>query len=100
MGRTIRKGAVLGFVVGLAANAGVFAVVVRCLPLNISFPPQPWPWYCSEPAYAIIQYFAFPVNLLTNDLSQAVFYFPLSLLVYAVLGAFIGIGLDRLYRRG
>lgn len=66
---------------------------VRCLPFHISFPPQPWPWYCSDPAYRVIGYLAFPVNLLTNDLSQAVLLAPLSLLLYTILGAFLGFAL-------
>ena len=94
MGRTAKRGAVLGLVVGLVALAGVFAVTVHCLPFRISSPPPPWPWYCSDPAYGIIGYLAFPVNLLTNDLSQAVLFAPLSLLIYAILGALIDLGLD------
>ena len=94
MGRTATRGAVLGLVIGLVALAGVFAVTVRCLPFRISLPPQPWPWYCSDPAYGLLGYLAFPANLLTNDLSQAVYFAPLSLLIYASLGALIGLGLD------
>ncbi len=90
MGPAVKRGAVLGFVVGLVALAGVFAVAVRCLPFRISLPPPPWPWYCSDPAYGLISYLAFPVNLLTNDLSQAILFAPLSLLIYAILGALIG----------
>lgn len=81
-------------VAGLVALMGVLALAVRCLPFRISFPPQPWPWYCSDPAYGLLGYLAFPVNLLTNDLSQAVLFAPLSLLIYAILGALIGSSLD------
>ena len=90
-----KRGAVIGHAVGLIALACVLAVAVQCLPFRISSPAQPWPWVCSDPAYGIIGYLAFPVNLLTNDLSQAVLFAPLSLLIYAVLGALIGAGLDR-----
>lgn len=95
MGRTAMRGAILGLVAGLVALAGSFAVAVQCLPFLISSPPQPWPWYCSDPAYGLIGYLAFPVNLLTNDLSQAVLFAPLSLLIYALLGALIDSGLAR-----
>jgi ABC-type Na+ efflux pump permease subunit len=94
MGHLAKKGAVLGLVTGLVALLGVFEVSVRCLPFHISVPTHPWPWYCSDPAYGIIVYLAFPVNLLTNDLSQAVRFVPLSLLLYTVLGAFIGSRLE------
>jgi hypothetical protein len=64
---------------------------MRCLPFRISLPPPPWPWYCSDPAYGLLGYLAFPVNLLTNDLSQVILFAPLSLLVYTLLGALIGL---------
>ena len=95
MVRAGKIGAALGLVAGLVALAGVFAVAVYCLPFGISSPPPPWPWYCSDPAYGLIGYLAFPVNLLTNDLSQAVLFAPLSLLIYVILGALIGSGVDR-----
>ena len=85
----MKKGAVLGLLGGVSAHAGVFATAVHCLPFRISLPPQPWPWYCSDPAYGVIGYLAFPVNLLTNDLSRAVLFAPLSLAIYAALGALI-----------
>src|SRR5689334_11935939 len=99
MNPTAKRGAVLGLVIGLVALAGVFAVAVRCVPFHIASPPPPWPWYCSEPAYSLIGYLAFPVNLLTNDLSQAVLLAPLSLLIYVILGALIGLGLEKSFRR-
>lgn len=95
MRHTAKRGAIFGLIVGLVALAGAFVVAVRCLPFHISFPPPPWPWYCSEPAYSLIGYLAFPVNLLTNDLSQAIYFAPLSLLIYALLGAFIGSRLEK-----
>jgi len=95
MERISMRGAILGLVAGVVALAGGFAVAVQCLPFRISSPPQPWPWYCSDPAYGLIGYLAFPVNLLTNDLSQAVLFAPLSLLIYALLGALIDSGLTR-----
>ena len=94
MGRIARTGAVVGLMTGLVALLGVAVVVVRCLPFHISVPTLPWPWYCSNPAFDLITYLAFPVNLITNDLSQAVPYVPLSLLIYAILGAFVGSRLD------
>jgi len=90
MKRTVRRGAISGCLVGLVALTGAFVAAVGCLPFHISFPPQPWPWYCTDPAYRVIGYLAFPVNLLTNDLSQAVLLAPLSLLLYTVLGALLG----------
>ncbi len=94
-GCNTQRSAVFGVVVGAIVLAGVFAAAVRCLPFRIAYPPPPWPWYCSDPAYSAILYLAFPVNLLTNDLGQAVLLFPLSLLLYALLGALIGFRLDR-----
>lgn len=99
MGRAAKRGAVLGLVVGLVALVGLLVVVVHCLPFRISSPVQPWTWYCSDPTYGIIGYLAFPINLLTNDLSQAVLLAPLSLLIDAVFGALIGSGLDRFTHR-
>jgi hypothetical protein len=96
VGRTAMRGAIIGLVAGLVALAGGFAAAVQCLPFHISSPPQPWPWYCSDLAYDLIGYLTFPVNLLTNDLSQAVLFAPLSLLIYALLGALIYSGLARL----
>jgi hypothetical protein len=93
MTRTAARGAVLGLTAGLVALAVVFVVALGCLSFRISSPPQPWPWYCSDPAYSLIGYLAFPVNRLTNDLSQAVLLAPLALLTYAVLGALIAAGL-------
>ena len=94
MVRTAKRGAIIGCVVGLVALGGVFAVVGYCLPFRISFPPQPWPWYCSDPAYGLIGYLAFPMNVLTTDLSQAVGFAPLSLVIYTILGALMGLGID------
>jgi hypothetical protein len=89
------KGALFGLAAGLVALAGVFAVALQCLPYRISQPPPPWPWHCADPAYGVIGYLAFPANLLTNDLAQAVFFAPLSLLIYSLLGALIGSRLTR-----
>ena len=91
MGHLAKRGALIGLAVGLAALAGLFAATVRCLPFRISSSPQPW--YCSDPAYSILGYFAFPVNLITNDLAQAVFWAPLSLATYTALGALIAAAL-------
>lgn len=90
-----KRGALVGCGVGAIVLAGVLVAAVRCLPFRIAAPPPPWPWYCSDPAYSAILYLAFPVNLLTNDLAQAILLFPLSLLLYALLGALIGFRLDR-----
>lgn len=99
MGKNVKRGALIGLVAGLVALVGVFAVALYCLNFRISFPPQPWPWICSDPAYGIIVYLAFPVNLLTNDLSEALRFAPLSLLIYVIIGALIGIGLDYFHRQ-
>jgi hypothetical protein len=90
MGRAAKEGAIFGLVVGLLALAGVLTLAWQCLPFRISFPPQPWPWYCSDPAYGLISYLAFPVPLLTNDLARAIVFAPLSLLIYVALGTLIG----------
>ncbi|HMO60425.1 MAG TPA: hypothetical protein PKC19_23985, partial [Roseiflexaceae bacterium] len=58
---------------------------------RISMPPQPWPWQCTDPAYGLIGWLAFPINLLTNDLAQAIWLAPLSLLGYAALGAAVAL---------
>jgi hypothetical protein len=90
---TIRRavaGALIGGAIGLLVLAAVFGVAVYCMPYRISVPARPWPACCTDPVYALITCLAFPVNLLTNDLSDAVLYAPLSLLVYASLGALIG----------
>ncbi len=87
MGRTAVRGAILSLVAGLVTLAGGFAVAVQCLPFRISLPPDPWSWYSTDPAHGLIGYLAFPVNLLTNDLSEAILLAPLSLLMYALLGA-------------
>jgi hypothetical protein len=83
-------GALIGGAIGLLALAAVFGVAVYCLPYRISMPAQPWPALCANPVYPLITYLAFPVNLMTDDLSEAVLLAPLSLLVYAALGALIG----------
>ena len=90
LGKSTRRGALIGLMVGLVAIAGILTITVQCLPYRISSPPQPWPWYCSDPAYSLLGYLAFPVNLLTNELSQAVLLAPLSLVMYIILGALIG----------
>lgn len=90
MRHAVQRGATAGCLVGLIALTGAFVAAVRCLPFYISFPPYPWPWYCSDPAYRLIGYLAFPVHLLTNDLSQTILLAPLSLLLYTVLGALVG----------
>lgn len=90
MSPNAKKGAVIGALVGLIALAGALAVAVQCLPIRIASPPTPWPWYCAEPAYGVIGYLAFPVNLLTNDLSQAILLAPVALVMYTLLGALIG----------
>jgi hypothetical protein len=94
LGLAAKRGAVLGFAVGLLALGGVLVVVGQCLPFHISFPPPPWPWYCSDPAYVMIGYLAFPVNLFTNDLARAILLAPLSLLLYILLGALVGLALS------
>jgi hypothetical protein len=83
-------GALIGGAIGLLVLAAVFGVAVHCLPYRISSPTQPWPAFCADPAYSLITYLAFPVNVISNDLSEAIYLAPLSLLTYATLGALIG----------
>jgi len=92
-GRNGIRGATIGLVAGLIALAGSFAVASQCLPVRIASLPQPWPWYCADPAYSLMGYVAFPVNLLTNDLSQAVYLAPISLVIYVLVGALLELGL-------
>lgn len=87
------RGAAAGLVVGVLGSGIALAVAWRCLPFYITYPPSPWPWYCTEPAYPLIGFLAFPVNLLTSDLAQAILLAPLSLLFYTVVGAMIGLAL-------
>ncbi|MCS7040537.1 MAG: hypothetical protein RMN24_14145 [Anaerolineae bacterium] len=91
MKRTAITGAVVGLVVGVFLLSGVLALVVRCLPLRIARPPSPWPWYCADPAYGVLLYLAFPVNVLTNDLARGVVLAPLSLAMYMLLGLLIAV---------
>jgi len=92
--RTAITGALLGLLAGSVALVGFLAVAAGCLPYRISSPAQPWPPLCSDPAYRVITYLSFPVNLLSNDLSTAILLAPLSLLMYAILGALIGSALE------
>jgi hypothetical protein len=71
------------------ALAGVLALALHCLPLRISA-MMPMPWYCADPVYGALGFLAFPVNLLTNDLAQAIWLAPLSLITYMLLGIAIG----------
>ena len=75
--------------VGLLALAAALSMSVQCLPYRISMPAKPWPAICSDPVYGLITYLAFPVNLISNDLSKAVLLSPLSLSVYVLLGVLI-----------
>jgi uncharacterized membrane protein len=88
--RTAFIGSLLGLAAGVLALGAAFLAAWRCLPFHISQPPQPWPWACSEPASSVIQFLAFPVNLLTDDLSHAVRLAPVSLALYVLLGALLG----------
>ena len=82
-------GALAGLFAGFLALAAVLAVSVHCLPYHISQPAPPWPAICSDPVYGLITYLAFPVNLITNELSEAVLLSPLSLSAYVLLGVLI-----------
>jgi hypothetical protein len=88
--RLVRRGALLGLASGLLALGTAFLAAWRCLPFHISQPSTPWPWYCAEPGFGVIGYLAFPVNLLTDDLAQAVRLAPISLALYVLLGAVLG----------
>jgi hypothetical protein len=90
-----RKGLAAGLVVGLLALSAVFTVAWQCLPWRISSPPPPWPWACADPAFGVVAFLAFPVNLLTDDLSRAVALSPLALLMYVAMGGLVGLGLGR-----
>ena len=85
-----KQGALIGLLVGLVSLLILLAIVLSCLPFHISSPTSPWPWYCSDPTYSLLGYFAFPVNILTNDVAQAVLLSPLSLLLYSCLGGIVG----------
>jgi len=98
--RAAGRGALVGLAVGLAALAGVLLVVRQCLPFYIAYPSSPWPWYCTQPVYGVIGFLAFPVNLLTDDLAQAIALAPLSLLIYLLVGAIIGGGISWLRSSG
>ena len=93
--RSATRGAALGLTAGLIGLAGGLAAAAHCLPDRIASPASPGPWICSDPAFAALGLLAFPVNLLTNDLGQAVVLAPLALVSYGILGALIGLGLDR-----
>lgn len=98
MRHAAKRGAIWSLVVGLLALAIALVAAIQCLPFRISSPTNPWPWYCTDPAYRLIGYLAFPVNLLTNDLSQAIRFAPLSLLTYTILGVLISSGVDKFRR--
>ncbi len=91
MNRTIVFGAVAGLGVGMFILAGVLGLAVRCLPWRLSLPTSPWPWYCADPAYSVLLYLAFPVNLLTNDLMRAIMLAPLALVMYTLFGIAVAI---------
>jgi len=97
LARAIQWGAAGGLAAGLLALGAVFGVAQRCLPFQISQPPQPWPWVCSGRFFGAIGYLAFPVNLLTNELGRAALLAPLALILYSLVGALVGlvIGLIR-----
>jgi len=84
------KGAVIGLLIGAIALAALYYIALQCLPYFVSQPDATWPWYCVPTTYAWLVYFAFPIPLLVNDFSQVVYYAPLTLLCYALIGALIG----------
>lgn len=86
MRRLPLKGAIWGFSIGAVILLLLFLASLSCLPYRISFPPTGSPWYCSDFFYQTFGYLAFPVNLLTNDLSKVVYLAPLSLLFYVLIG--------------
>lgn len=83
-------GALGGAVAGVIVLALAYLVTGTCLPYLIAEPATPWPWYCARPAYTALGYLTFPINLLTNDLASAARLAPLTLVVYALIGALIG----------
>lgn len=91
MKRAAFAGAMVGLAVGLLVLSAVLALVLRCLPLRIAPPAAPWPWHCTDPAYGVLLYLAFPVNLLTNDLTRGLLLAPLSLMLYVLLGLIIAV---------
>ncbi len=94
--RAAKRGAVWGLGTGLLASGVALGVAWRCLPFYITYPLAPWPWYCTQPAYAALGYLAFPVNRLTNDLALAIALAPLTWGFYALLGGLIGLILSRI----
>ena len=89
MSNAVQRGAIAGLITGALALASLLALAMHCLPLRISA-VMPMPWYCADPVYGVIGYLAFPVNLLTDDLAQAIWLAPLSLITYTLLGMAIG----------
>ena len=85
----VQRGAIAGLITGILALASVLALALHCLPLRISA-MMPMPWYCADPVYGALGFLASPVNLLTNDLAQAIWLAPLSLITYTLLGMAIG----------
>jgi hypothetical protein len=80
-------GATAGFVFGLLALVLVLKLAVWCLPFLISGQIVARPAVCTDPVYSVLIYLAFPVNLITHDLTEAMLLSPLSLLFYTLVGA-------------
>ena len=83
------RGVFFGFLAGVLILLLVFAVALVCLPYRIALPPAGGVWYCTNPIYPAIGYLSLPINVLTNDLSRAYLFAPLSLLLYALIGFLI-----------
>lgn len=74
----------MGLAVGVAILTGIYLLALACLPYRLSLLPRPWT--CTDPVYGAVVFLAFPVNLLTDDLSRAVVFAPLSLALYTAIG--------------
>ncbi len=83
-------GAGIGLVVGAIILVKAYFTLLWCFPYVATLTPDRGPWYCASGFYNLIQALTFPIPVLTNDLANAAYYAPLTLLVYLVAGALIG----------
>lgn len=92
-------GAMAGLVIGLLALGMALRLAAWCLPFLITSQIVGRPVVCTDPVYSVLLYLAFPVNLMTDDLTKAMLLSPLSLLFYTLLGALAAPVIKRRWRR-